>query len=166
VDARVVAATNRDLEQEVAAGSFRRDLYFRLVGVRITIPPLRDRMEDLPPLAQSALERIAREPGMRRARLTRDALALLMNHRWPGNVRELEQALRRAVLVAEGEEIHPEDLALELAPVTRQVALRGFDRSLVEQALRASNGNRSAAARALGISRVTLHRWIKRYELA
>jgi two-component system NtrC family response regulator len=102
---------------------------------------------------------------MRELPLGRDALAALLGHDWPGNVRELAQALRRAVLVAEGAEITAADLGLGLARASRREALRSFDRDLVLQALAASGGNRSAAAKALGTSRVTLHRWIKRYGL-
>jgi transcriptional regulator with GAF, ATPase, and Fis domain len=166
VDVRIVAATNRDLEAEVAAGRFRRDLFFRIVGVRVVLPPLRERIEDIPLLASALLDRIADEAGMRRARLSRQAMTTLLRYHWPGNVRELEQTLRRAVLLAEGEEIRPGDLALTAAASSRREAIRGFDRQLVVQSLRAAQGNRSAAARGLGVSRSTLHRWIRRYGLS
>jgi serine/threonine-protein kinase PknK len=165
VDVRVIAATNRDLEEEVEHKRFRRDLFFRLVGVRIALPPLRERLDDLPLLAEHALEKIAREPGMVKKTVSQRALGLMLRHGWPGNVRELEQSLRRAVLVAHGDEIEPEDLALGGAATDRRTALRGFDRTIVEQALMATKGNRTEAARALGVSRMTLHRWIRRYEL-
>ena len=165
VDVRVVAATNRDLEREVEAGRFRRDLYFRLVGVKLVVPPLCQRLEDVPLLAEAMLERIAREPGLRRVRLSRDAHREMLRHTWPGNVRELEQALRRAVLMAEGDTIRAADLELTASAPTRTEALRGFDRDLVQRALQAAGGNRTHAARALGISRATLHRWLKRYEI-
>ena len=166
VDARVLAATNRDLEAEIEAGRFRRDLYFRLVGVRLHLPPLRDRREDLPALATATLSRIAGEPGMREVTLSREALAVLMTHDWPGNVRELEQALRRAVAIAEGDQLRPEHFEVGAArPRPRAVAHRELDRDIIERALRASDGNRTAAARALGVSRVTLHRWIARLDI-
>jgi transcriptional regulator with GAF, ATPase, and Fis domain len=165
VDVRVIAATNRDLEREAEEGRFRRDLYFRLFGARIELPALRERREDLGLLCEAILTRVAREPGMRRARLSREALGRMLSYDWPGNVRELEQALRRAVLISEGEEILPEDLGLAGGGATRRESLRRFDRALVEEALRAARGNRTSAARALGVSRVTLHRWIRRHEL-
>ena len=166
VDVRVVAATNRDLAAAVEEGAFREDLFYRLVGVRVALPPLRERQSDIPLLAVHALERIASEPGMRAVTLSKAALATLLLHPWPGNVRELWQTLRRAVLVAEGDALEPEDLALGVdGALDRRAALRRFDRRLVEEALRAADGNRTAAARALGVSRMTIHRWIKRYDL-
>jgi transcriptional regulator with GAF, ATPase, and Fis domain len=165
VDVRVIAATNRDLEAEVEAGRFRRDLYFRLLGMKIELTPLRERMEDIPLLVHHLLERIAAEPGMRRIKLTEGAARELLRQRWPGNVRELEQVLRRSVLLTEKEVLGPKDLALSAGIHSRRQAIREFDRELVEQALRASAGNRSAAARALGISRATIHRWINRHKI-
>jgi transcriptional regulator with GAF, ATPase, and Fis domain len=167
VDVRVVAATNRDLEQEVEAGRFRRDLYFRLVGVKLRLPPLRERREDIPALAEAALVRIAKEPGMRRLGLGRDALAGLVAHAWPGNVRELEQALRRAVAIADGDELRAFHFELGGArgETARRASHEALDRGLVERALRAADGNRTTAARALGVSRVTLHRCIARLGL-
>ncbi|MGE3631293.1 MAG: sigma 54-interacting transcriptional regulator, partial [Sandaracinaceae bacterium] len=165
IDARVLAATNRDLEADAMAGRFRRDLYFRLVGARITLPPLRERPEDVPLLTQHALTRIAAEPGMREVRVSPEGLRALMRHHWPGNVRELEQTLRRAVLVAEADELGPGDLAVSAEPVDRRRAIRAFDRDLVARALRRAKGNRSQAARELGISRMTLYRWMERHGL-
>jgi transcriptional regulator with GAF, ATPase, and Fis domain len=163
VDVRVIASTNRDLEAEVEAGRFRRDLYFRLVGMRLDLKPLRERMEDIPLLAEHLLERIASEPGMRPVRLSTDAIRELMRQSWRGNIRELEHVLRRSVLLTDGELLEPPHLALSPGIHSRREALREFDREIVEQALRATGGNRSAAARALGISRATIHRWIRRH---
>ena len=167
IDVRVIAATNRKLVEEVESGGFRRDLYFRLAGVTIEMPALAARMDDLLPLSRAILQRVQTEPGMAPRELGRAAIARLMAHDWPGNVRELEQSLRRAVLLAQGEVIEAADLALGDGETGgRRAALRRFDQDLVEHALRAADGNRTAAARALGISRVTLHRWIRRYGLA
>ncbi|MEM9192578.1 MAG: sigma 54-interacting transcriptional regulator, partial [Myxococcota bacterium] len=165
VDVRILAATNRTLEKEVEHGRFRRDLYFRLLGARIELPPLRDRLEDLPLLIDAALRRISREPGMRRVSLSRGAMRALSNHSWPGNVRELEQALRRAVLVSDSDTLDAGHFDNVMPKETRRGALRRFDRQLVAQALRDAKGNRSEAARQLGISRMTLYRWLDRYEL-
>ncbi|MBX3276249.1 MAG: sigma 54-interacting transcriptional regulator, partial [Sandaracinaceae bacterium] len=167
VDVRVVAATNRALEEAIDAGSFRRDLYYRLAGVVLALPPLRERPDDLLPLADALLFRSAHRDGVSHKSLTPRAKAALLAHGWPGNVRELEQTLRRAALLADGEAIDAEDLGLgALAAQARKQALRAFDRELVERALGAAGGNRTHAARALGVSRVTLHRWIRVYGLA
>jgi transcriptional regulator with GAF, ATPase, and Fis domain/tetratricopeptide (TPR) repeat protein len=165
VDVRVLTATNRILEREVEEGRFRQDLYFRLLGARVELPPLRARKEDIAPIAEAVLARAARESG-RTMTFSREALRALLAHDWPGNIRELEQAVRRGALLAHGTRIQPEDLALGAAASTRRAALERFDRGLVEQALRGANRNRTAAAAALGISRVTLHRWIRKYGIA
>jgi DNA-binding NtrC family response regulator len=155
VDVRIVAATNRDLEAEVRRGTFREDLYFRLAGVRVRLPPLRERREDLPALVSAILERVG--PGKQLAPSAMRALAV---HPMPGNVRELEQALRRAALVCDGDVIHAPDLGLSGAPVRA----RSAEPSLadVEAALARHAGNRSHAAQALGVHRTTLHRLIKK----
>jgi serine/threonine-protein kinase PknK len=163
VDVRVIAATHRHLMSEVEAGRFRRDLYFRLVGATLTLPPLRERPEDVPLIATRLLARIAREPGMRAVTLGRSAIAALARHEWPGNVRELEQTLRRAVVVSEGSELEASDLGItSAAGPTRSEAHASLEREVIEQALRRAEGNRTVAAAALGISRVTLHRLTKR----
>src|SRR5690606_4910941 len=110
---------------------FRRDLYFRLVGVRVEMPALRSRLDDLPALVENRLSAIASEPRMDRKRISREALGVLASHPWPGNVRELEQVLRRAVLVAETELIQPEDLALDRSTrLERRGAHEQLDREL------------------------------------
>ncbi|MFK7988281.1 MAG: sigma 54-interacting transcriptional regulator [Sandaracinaceae bacterium] len=167
VDVRIIAATHRHLDRDVEAGRFRQDLYFRLVGVRLTLPPLRERRDDIPGLVERLLDRIAAEPGMRAVTLSRAAMGALLLHDWPGNVRELEQALRRGILIGDGDILGPDDLALAFGQVVdRASALRTFDRGLVERALSAAGGNKSKAARTLGVSRPTLYRWIKRYDLS
>ena len=115
VDARLIAATNRDLEEEVAAGRFREDLYYRLNVVRIHLPPLRERLEDLPLLAGHILTRLNRAMGRQIEGLSPAALQVLGGYRFPGNVRELENILERAVIFAEGTSIGPEDLDLGAA---------------------------------------------------
>jgi transcriptional regulator with GAF, ATPase, and Fis domain/tetratricopeptide (TPR) repeat protein len=165
VDVRVVAATNRDLQAEVQAGRFRQDLFFRVAGAVVALPPLRDHKDDIPALAMASLRRISAEPGMREVPLGRAALGVLLAHDWPGNVRELEHCLRRAVAVAAGDEIEPDDLGLGSArPASRTGAPR-LTLQRVHEALRAYDGNRTQAASALGVSRITLHRWIARNEV-
>ena len=166
VDARLIAATNRDLEEEVAAGRFREDLYYRLNVVRIHLPPLRERLEDLPLLAGHILTRLNRAMGRQIEGLSPAALQVLGGYRFPGNVRELENILERAVIFAEGTSIGPDDLdlgAAQPAPagVAREpAALRGTlkeqERRLIEAALARWEGNRTRAAEELGITRRTL----------
>jgi DNA-binding NtrC family response regulator len=164
VDVRVLAATNRHLEAEVGAGRFRQDLFFRVVGAVVRLPPLRDRRDDIPALALATLRRIAKEPGMRDLPIGRAALGVLLAHDWPGNVRELEHCLRRAAAVAEGDEIEPADLGLRpMREPSRMHAPRSLSEGSVMEALRASDGNRTQAARSLGVSRITLHRWIAKH---
>ena len=166
VDARLIAATNRDLEEEVSAGRFREDLYYRLNVVRIRLPPLRERLEDLPLLAGHILNRLNRAMGRQLEGLSPAALQVLGGYRFPGNVRELENILERAVIFAEGTSIGPEDLDLGAAPpaqaavASEPAALRGTlkdqERRLIEAALARWEGNRTRAAEELGITRRTL----------
>jgi two-component system response regulator AtoC len=160
IDVRFVAATNRDLEAEVARGAFRRDLYFRLNGMTLTIPPLRERAGDVPMLARLFARELGARDGRAPApRIDGEAMALLVRHAWPGNVRELRNVIERALLLAPGGTITPEHLPAErLAPLVPAVPpARGeTGREQVLAALAACAGNQSRAARALGISRKTL----------
>jgi hypothetical protein len=153
--ARVVAATSRDLRAEVKAGRFRADLYFRLDVARVRLPPLRERIGDLPGLADSLLARISRRLQLPPPRLAPSALARLASHRWPGNVRELENALERMALRLRGGVVCAEDVAEALESALPAEPLRGED---VAAALRESGGNLTRAARALGVPRTTLRR--------
>ncbi len=175
VDVRVVAATNRDLRQEIAAGRFREDLFYRLNVIPVRLPPLRERREDVLPLARHFLGRSA-EQGGRQLRLGPEAEELLRRHAWPGNVRELENAVERAVVLARGDVIDAEDLLLEDLPDvatapeeqdggTLQEHLDRCTADRVRAALEASGGGRAAAARDLGIDRSTLFRLMKRLGL-
>jgi DNA-binding NtrC family response regulator len=176
VDVRVVCATNRTLRDEVAAGRFREDLFFRLNVIPIQLAPLRERREDLLPLARQFLERQQRETG-RALRFGPEAEAALLAHPWPGNVRELENAVERAVVLARGEEVTPEDLLLEqlgdppaagataVGNGTLQDCLDDAAAARIRAALAAAGGNRVEAARALGIERTTLYRMMKRLGL-
>ena len=171
-DARIIAATNVDLRRAVQEGRFREDLFYRLRVVPIELPPLRERREDIEPLATYLLARVAARQG-RALRFSPDALRALLDYGWPGNVRELENALEYAVAVCKGQTILPEDLPAELqpggAPPTTADARRGgpggsdlrssrADVQVLKQALEAHRWRRVEAARALGISRATLWR--------
>jgi DNA-binding NtrC family response regulator len=172
VDIRVICATHRDLEAEVAAGRFRQDLYFRLNVYRIDLPPLRRRLEDIPALVEHFLER-APDLAEQSAGLSAPALELLRNYTWPGNVRELQNAVRRAALSAGRRQIEPADLPPSIvravSPASRVAApaleddepllpFREIERRAILRAMKASGGNVEKAAKALGLSRATVYR--------
>jgi len=171
VNARVVAATNRDLRAAVEAGTFREDLYFRLGAFIITVPPLRDRREDIPPLVHNFLVRAAGRMKKEVRSISADTMSALMNYRWPGNVRELEHAVERAVILANGPTIRLRDLPPEVTQKSRARAgddtldLQAQERTSIERALERFGGNRKKAAEALNISTVTLWRRMKQYGL-
>jgi DNA-binding NtrC family response regulator len=180
VDVRVIAATNRTLLDEVAAGRFREDLYYRLAVVQVTIPPLRQRAEDIPALARHLLARIARQPGMRGLGITDSALSMLMGFSWPGNVRQLQNALFRAAVLCDGDALTPDDfpqIAHESVGGVRGATARplaggvtlfepnGHLRSLdaieadvIRLAIGHYRGRMTEVARRLGIGRSTLYR--------
>jgi DNA-binding NtrC family response regulator len=172
VNARVVAATNRDLRTAIDAGTFREDLYFRLGAFVITVPPLRDRREDIPPLVQGFLVRAAARMKKDVRAVSADAMTALMNYRWPGNVRELEHAVERAVILANAASIRRRDLPPEVVENARTRAgddtldLQEQERASIERALQRFGGNRRQAAAALKISTVTLWRRMKQYGLS
>ncbi len=174
VDVRVIAATHRDLEQMVAAGTFREDLYYRLSVLKLEVPPLRARPEDIPLLAEHFLALARAQTGRRVAGFTPEALAVLVQHPWPGNARELRNAIERAVVLGEGARITPEDLALAPpraaraptaagAPAVRR--LRDLEAEAIRGALAATRGNKVQAAALLEIDRSTLYKKLKDYGL-
>ncbi len=171
INARVVAATNRDLRASVAAGTFREDLYFRLGGFVITVPPLRDRREDIPPLVHDFVRRAATRMKKDVKTVSAEAMTALMNYSWPGNVRELEHAIERAVIVARGTSIKVRELPPELSQKTSlrstdgSLDLQAQERVTIERALERFRGNRRQTAEALKISTVTLWRKMKQYGL-
>jgi two-component system response regulator HydG len=177
VDVRIIAATNRDLEEEIRKGSFRSDLYYRLNVIALHLPPLRDRKEDIPLLAKYFLAREEeRHEGTGNLVISEEARDALVAYDWPGNVRELENALERAVVVAGGREIASEHLPNRVleAPKPRLVEdahppnppLEVIERAYIEWVLRAEGGNKSRAAEVLGIDPSTLYRKLNRYGLS
>jgi DNA-binding NtrC family response regulator len=171
VDVRVVAATNRNLQQLVERGTFREDLFYRLKVVTITLPPLRDRREDIPLLAEYFVRRYAARSGKAIAHLTPEAMALLTEHPWPGNIRELEHCIERAVALASGQVLTPEDLAPELKASVDATLFRGaptleeVKRRYLAHVLQETGGNISRAAGILGVERRSLQRMLRRYGL-
>jgi transcriptional regulator with PAS, ATPase and Fis domain len=156
---RVIAATNRDLRRAMERGDFRDDLYYRLQVFEICLPPLRDRPEDILPLATVFLRNIGQSFGRPPAGLTRETQQALLAHRWPGNVRELRNTLERAAIVCEGGLIVPQHLALqqEEPPILRTTNLKMLERQMIDQVLRECGGNKSKAARRLGLTRKELY---------
>jgi DNA-binding NtrC family response regulator len=172
INTRVVAATNRDLRAAVNAGSFREDLYFRLSAFVITIPPLRDRREDIPILAHQFVQRAAARVEKDVRTVSAEAMTLLVRYAWPGNVRELEHAIERGVILARGTTVSVRDLPPEIVQgrdgirPTETLDLKKNEQRLIRQALDRFKGNRKRAADALNISAVTLWRKMKEYGLS
>lgn len=179
VDVRLVAATNRNLEAMVADGSFREDLYYRLNVVKITMPPLRERKEDIPLMVRDFLKKFTRENQKPDRELTNDAMNCLLTYDWPGNVRELRTCVEHGVVMASGPKITLRDLPASLrrdlqntgvgrgrsaAHRSDQLNLQEMEQQLIVRALDETDGNITEAARKLGISRRTLHRKLKEKE--
>jgi two-component system response regulator HydG len=174
VDVRLIAATNRDLDEEMRRGTFRSDLYYRLNVIALHLPPLRERREEIPLLAEAFLERIAEERGETPKRLSEDALDAILAYDWPGNVRELENALEHAVVLSRGNDIarsalperitrrKAEPLVADRAP--QNPTLEVIERAYILWVLQAEGGNKSRAAEVLGIDPSTLYRKLARYD--
>jgi len=173
IDVRLIAATNRDLEEEIRRGSFRTDLYYRLNVIALHLPTLRQRADDIPLLAEYFLERIADQRKEARKALSTATLETLVSYTWPGNVRELENALERAVILTPDEEIQPSALPgrvtarvsepLVADRVPSNPTLEAVERAYIMWVLQSEGGNKSRAAEALGIDPSTLYRKLSRY---
>jgi DNA-binding NtrC family response regulator len=174
-DVRIIAATNQDLKGRVEEKAFREDLYYRLNVFNIAVPPLRERREDIPKLCDHFLALIGKENGMPPGRLSPAALKSLLAYRWPGNVRQLRNALETAALVAQGGTIGPGDLPPEVAqgvlpptsaepiPLPASRTLAEMEREAIRNALADTGGNKTRAAKLLGIALRTLHRKVKEF---
>ena len=171
VDARVIAATNKNLEALVKDRQFREDLFYRLSVVTIALPPLRERLDDIPLLAEFFLRKYAQEIGKQVERISPEAMALLCGYAWPGNVRELEHAIERAVILTQNPTLLPQDFPPEIqassgrhgGPAAPVLPLREMERRHLLFALEQSKGNRKRAAEWLGITRRTLYRMAARH---
>ncbi len=166
VDVRVISATNRAMKEAVAKGQFREDLYYRLNVVNIELPPLRERREDIPLLAQHFLKKFALENNKEVADFSPEATDFLLSYDWPGNVRELENAIERAVILAKKPVIEIDDLPQQTfigRPITGGENLRQVEKNHIINVLTQTNGNYTEAAKALGISRMTLYNKAKVY---
>jgi two-component system nitrogen regulation response regulator NtrX len=175
VDVRVIAATNKDLEQEIAAGRFRRDLFFRLNVIPIAVPPLAQRREDIPLLVEEFLRQYSRRAGLPPKRVSADAMRVLQAHDWPGNVREIRNLVERLMIMIPEDEIQPQHLQVRAAEppaawagelTTLKEARERFERHYVEHVLAACGGNMSHAARILGLERSHFYRKLRSLRLA
>ena len=168
-DVRIVAATNRNLEQDVGDGRFREDLYFRISGAAVTLPPLRKRLEDLPHIIKAFANLI--RPGLT---VTPEVLRVLQSYDWPGNIRELRNVVEGAAAMTRATTLHPQDFVfmrrqrrtstLATAPLAGRT-LDSIERAAIQQTLEECGGNRSKAAATLGIAASTLYQKIKKYDL-
>ena len=178
VDVRVIAATNKDLLQEIEAGRFREDLYYRLNVVTLTVPSMADRKEDIPLLARHFMERFSQKNRKDIKGFSPHAMDQMLRYGWPGNVRELMNAVERAVVMSRSEYIQPEDLPLELQNLPPEnavdpslkipdegVSLEKMEKETILKTLASTSGNKSEAARRLGITRKTLRKKLKNYEV-
>ncbi len=179
LEARILAATNRSLENMIKEGAFRRDLYFRLNVISLDIPPLRQRIEDIPDLTEYLVQQFALQYGKLAPRLSPGALSALMDYDWPGNLRELRNVMERAVILTEGDTIMPQDLRLaiplppfvganqqafqHLTSLAKPAVPSDSQRESLLKALSAANGNKSKAAKILGVTRATLYHRLQRY---
>jgi two-component system response regulator HupR/HoxA len=184
VDVRVIAASHQDLERAVRENRFREDLYYRVNVLAVKLPPLRERREDIPLLAEHLLARAAREANRPAPFLPREVVAALVAHDWPGNVRELENEMRRLVVLAEGDVrldlLSPSVLERRAMPDLPSAspagsgaiggnikeAVAGLERRAIEEALAQASGNKSRAAKTLGISRFALQRKLEKYAMS
>jgi DNA-binding NtrC family response regulator len=176
VDVRLIAATNRDIEAEVDAGRFRRDLFYRLNVVRIELPPLRARPDDVRALVAHFIDRYSTQYGVAPKAVTPEALACLLAHTWPGNVRELQNVIERAFALSDAETLTLADLPSSVRPPQAPIGARetaepparldDAERTLIAETLAASAGNKNEAARRLGIDRQRLYRKLRKYGLA
>ncbi len=174
VDVRIIAATNRDLEEEVAAGNFREDLYYRLNVVMITVPPLRLRHEDIPPLVEHFVRFFAEKNRRTVESITPRCMEQLVNYTWPGNVRELENAIERGVILMRGDQLSEKSLPLSIQKQETSVdtvssgeppaSLYEVEKQMILQTLEETSGNKSEAARRLGITRKTLQNKLHKYD--
>jgi transcriptional regulator with PAS, ATPase and Fis domain len=171
VDVRIIAATNRDLLEEIRENRFRQDLFYRLNVVRIHIPPLRERTDDIPLLAEYFLEGLGRVMRRKIAGISDDAMKLLQAYEWPGNVRELKNVIERAIIVCERDRIVPDHLVLGHSPqdapppLSERGSLADMERSEILRTLKKCRGNKSHAAELLGIHRKTLREKMRKYDI-
>jgi transcriptional regulator with PAS, ATPase and Fis domain len=169
VNVRIIAATNQDLEAAIKQKQFREDLYYRLNVIRVDLPPLRERVEDIPLLARYFMTKFNKKMGKNIRRISDEAMQALISYGWPGNIRELENTLERAVVVTETDEIRKEDMPVGIvvysADSSPDLSLKGVEKEQILKVLKLSDGNNKKAAQMLGIDTATLWRKLKSYRI-
>lgn len=169
VDVRIIAATNQDLEAAVKAKDFREDLYYRLNVIKIELPPLKERLEDIPLLVRYFIQKFSKKIGKNIRRISDDALDILMDYSWPGNIRELENMIERAVVISETDEIQKKDLPIDIATHYHDArkfwSIDSVEREHILKVLTIVRGNKSKAARLLGLDVTTLWRKLKNFDI-
>ena len=175
VDCRVIAATNADLFQAIEEGSFRQDLYYRLKGITLTIPPLRERKEDIYPLASFFADRYGQAQGIERLRISDAAIKVLEEHSWPGNIRELKNTIETGAVLCQNQTIEPWDLQIETirenAVLTSDLrdsqafSIEQSEKDTIIRALKKSRGVQKDAADLLGISKRAIHYKVRKYDI-
>jgi transcriptional regulator with PAS, ATPase and Fis domain len=169
VDVRVIAATNKNLMEEIKKGTFREDLYYRLNVIPIMVPPLREREDDIPLLASYFLQKFCQEKGKDVTSISPEVMEILLAHSWPGNVRELENVIEHAIIIAKQEKILPKDLPQYLLqhplPTQQPISLQDHEKDLIMRTLEETNWNKHQTAKKLKITRSTLYGKMKRYGL-
>ena len=174
VDIRILAATNKDLKNEVEKGTFRQDLYYRLAVITVEVPPLSERKDDIPLLSQHFLEKFSTAQGKQVEKISHDVMDILMSYAFPGNVRELENIIERAVTLTSGDTVETSQLPADLReqrfdirrrPKTEFLTLEENEKEYIGWVLEQVNGNKTKAAEILGIDRVSLWRKLKRYSM-
>lgn len=169
VDVRVIAATNKNLMEEIRKGTFREDLYYRLNVIPIFVPPLRERKDDIPLLAFNFLQKFCQEKGKEVTNISPEVMEILLAHSWPGNVRELENVIEHAIIIAKQEKILPKDLPQYLLqqplPTKQLISLQDHEKHLIMKILEETNWNKHQTAKRLKINRSTLYGKMKRYGL-
>jgi DNA-binding NtrC family response regulator len=170
IDIRLVCATNKNLEKMTLDGTFRQDLLFRINTIQIDLPPLRERGNDIDLMAHHFLGRYAKKYNRAPLEFTKEAISAMRDYSWPGNIRELEHSIEKATILAEGNEVRPDDLHLKNAPSQQaahheRASYEDYEREIIKKALIRNGGNLTSAAKELGISRQTIYNKMKRYGL-
>ncbi len=169
VDVRIIAATNQDLEEAIKSKQFREDLFYRLNVIKIELPPLRERIEDVPLLARYFTNKFNKKIGKNIRKISNEAMDMLINYSWPGNIRELENTIERAVVIAEADEIRREDIPIEIATLSndskKDLTLESIEKEHILKVLNLVSGNKKKASRLLGLDATTLWRKLKKYRI-
>ena len=165
IDVRIISATNANLEEKIKNGEFREDLYYRLSTIPLHIPPLRERKEEILPIADTILEQNCQKYGFKKKSFSKEAQDALLSYAWPGNIRELISVVERAVILSEDDEISEEDLFLESRGLKKQNSIEEMEKNLIQEVLEQNNNDIEQSAKMLGMSKTNLIKKIKQYNI-